>query len=129
MSPFDYINNISTSRTSIWDENTSESDYTPYIINRGLSMFYDTVLYSQEMNRYSEFISKKMQYDFYRLGVKTKMKRFAKWHKTEKLANVELLAKHFNINNRTMENYLSLISDDDLATLLNTLNTGGRNAK
>ena len=126
MSPFDYINNVSESRTSIWQDGISETEYNPFMTNRGLSQFRDTVLFAQEMNRYGQFLSPKMQYDFYRLGITHKKKRFAKWHKPDKLEEIEMLARHFNINIRVLENYVSLMSETDYATLIGSLEKGGR---
>ena len=85
-SPFDYIDNISANQNydSIWDE-TSEKTYNTFMINRGLSQYKDTILFSQVMNEKSEFVSPKMQYDFYRHGITYKKKRFAKWYKPTNL--------------------------------------------
>jgi hypothetical protein len=124
--PFDWLNNINCSTESIWDESTSEKDYNSFMINRGLSQFRDTVLFSQMMNEKSQYLSNKMQYDFYRLGITHKKKRFAKWHKPEKLQEIEMLSKHFGINIRQMENFVSLMSETDYATLIGSLERGGR---
>lgn len=128
-SPFDYIDNISANQNydSIWDE-TSEKTYNTFMINRGLSQYKDTILFSQVMNEKSEFVSPKMQYDFYRHGITYKKKRFAKWYKTDKLEHVQELSDHFGINKRVMEGYVSLMSEKEFETLLGTLERGGRNA-
>jgi hypothetical protein len=126
INPFDWLNNINGSTESIWDESTSEKEYNSFMINRGLSQFRDTVLFSQMMNEKSQYISNKMQYDFYRLGITHKKKRFAKWHKPEKLQEIEMLSKHFGINIRVLENYVSLMSETDYATLMGSLERGGR---
>ena len=124
--PFDWLNNINGSTTSIWEEGISDKEYNSFMINRGLSQFRDTVLFSQMMNEKSQYLSPKMQYDFYRLGITHKKKRFAKWHKPEKLEEIEKLSNHFGINKRVMENYVSLMSKTDYATLLGSLEKGGR---
>lgn len=129
MSPFDYINNISSSTESIWAGDISEKEYPGYMINRGLSQYRDTVLFAQEMNMKGPYISNRMQYDFYLLGISHKKKRFAKWHKPDKLEKIERLAAHHGINIRMMEQYASLMSESDFDSLLAQLETGGRNAK
>ena len=46
----DYLYSINQSKKSILDDDVdSERGYPPYIINRCLSSFTDTVLYSNEM--------------------------------------------------------------------------------
>ena len=124
--PFDWLNNISTSDSSMWEEGVSEKEYNSFMVNRGLSQYRDTVLFAQMMNEKSQYITPKMQYDFYRLGITHKKKRFAKWHKPDKLQEIEMIAHHFGINIRQMENYVSLMSETDYATLLGSLEKGGR---
>lgn len=126
MTPFDFINNISAETKSIWDDTTSETEYNVFMINRGLSQYRDTILFAQVMNQTGQYVSKEMQYDFLRLAVTNKKKRFAKWAKADKLVEIESLARHFGINIRTMSNYVTLMSDSDYSTLLNSLERGGR---
>ncbi len=126
--PFDYITNISTSTKSIWDGELSEKEYTPFIVNRGLSQFYDTVLFAQEMNQRSG-IPGRWQYDFYRLGIEHKKKRFAKWNKPEKLENIDVIAHHYQINRRDVEQYLALLNTAEIDNIMDSLSKGGRNAK
>ena len=60
----DYLYSINQSKKNILDDDIdAERGYPPYIINRCLSSFTDTVLYSNEMNK-NPHLSKKMQYDF-----------------------------------------------------------------
>ena len=60
----DYLYSINQSKKNILDDDPdAERGYPPYIINRCLSSFTDTILYANEMNRYPE-LPKKMQYDF-----------------------------------------------------------------
>jgi hypothetical protein len=124
--PFDYINNISTSTQSIWEDGVSDKEYNAFMVNRGLSQYRDTVLFAQVMNQNGQFVSPKMQYDFYRLAVTSKKKRFAKWFKPEKTQQIEELANHFGISINTMENYVSLINETDYDQLIGALYKGGR---
>lgn len=126
MTPFDYINNISGDRHSVWDPATSETEYNAFMINRGLSQYRDTVLFAQVMNQTGQYVSKQMQYDFYRLAVTDKKRRFAKWAKADKLLEIEKLALHFGINKHVMNNYVSLLGETDYDALLKTLERGGR---
>ncbi len=128
MNIFDYVSNISTSSNSIWNEGVSEKEYAPYMANKSLSQYYDTVMYAQEMNTRSH-LPPKMQYDFYLNAITAKKKRFAKWHKPEKMETVTLLANHYGINIRICESYLSLLSDADIENIMETLNKGGRHGR
>lgn len=126
--PFDYVNNICTSTKSIWEESMSDKEYAPYMVNKALSQHYDTVLFAQEMNQRSH-IPNRWQYDFYRHAITVKKKRFAKWHKPEKLDVVEAISNHYQINRRTAEQYISLVNKSVIDNIMETLSKGGRNAK
>ena len=61
----DYLYSINQSKKNILnDDIDAERGYPPYIINRCLSSFTDTVLYANEMNK-NPSLPKKMQYDFF----------------------------------------------------------------
>ena len=125
--PFDYSNNISQSTLDIWTEE-SESEYSPFMVNRALSQFYDTCMFAQEMN--SSFgLTNRMQYDFLRLSINPKKKRLAKWYKPEKDAQVDAICSLYNISIDVARQYVKLISKEDLKLIMEKTNTGGRNAK
>ena len=54
MNPFDYLNSINVSKQNLMrgsnDDAVAEKDYVPYMVNRGLSYFQDTVVIANEMN-------------------------------------------------------------------------------
>ena len=50
MSPFDYLNSINMTKKDLIVDEQSEKDYVPFIVNRGLGYFADTVLFANEMN-------------------------------------------------------------------------------
>ena len=60
----DYLYSINQSKKNILDDDTdAERGYPPYIVNRCLSSFTDTILYVNEMNK-NPHLPKKLQYDF-----------------------------------------------------------------
>jgi len=82
MSPFDFLNAINlTKKDLIREDLLNEKDYAPFMVNRGLSYFADTVMMANEINRHSG-IPKKWQNDFL-LNTISKKKRFSKWHKKD----------------------------------------------
>ena len=50
MSPFDYLNSINYTKEDIMVDDISEKKYNAFMVNRGLSYFYDTVIIANEMN-------------------------------------------------------------------------------
>lgn len=123
-SPYDWTNNISGSKEDIWTEEDSGT-YCKYVITHALSCYYDCAMLASVMDQYPD-IPEKMHYDFLRLSVSPKKKRFAKWHKPEKDEAVEFLGEWFGISRSKARQFLKLISGEDLQKLQNSYDTGGR---
>ena len=121
---FEYLGSINTGKEYLMNDATSEKEYVPFMINRGLSLFADTCLFANEMNMRSD-TPKKMQYDFYYYGV-PKKKRFSKWpKKEEKLDEVKALAEHMNISYEKAKVYLSILNPTQIEEIRNLLDMGG----
>jgi hypothetical protein len=65
-----------------------------------------------------------MQYDFLRIGVQPKKKRFAKWDK-QKDENIELIQKVYGVSYKTAISYAAILNNDDLEKLKSSLCKGG----
>jgi hypothetical protein len=126
MSPFDFINTINSTKTDLLTEDPLlEKDYVPYVINRQMSYFYDTVLFSNEMNR-CHGVPNKWQYDFYLHGIR-KGKRFAKWSKPPvKTSDLELVMMAYNYSKTKAETALNILSEEQLKQIRKMYETGGR---
>lgn len=121
MSPFDYLNSINYSKKDVM---TEEKDYVPYMVNRSLSYFNDTVLLANEMNRYHH-IDGKLQYHFL-LNIVRKRKRFSKWVKPETINDIEAVKEYYGYSNDKARQVLPLLSSDDLIRIKNKVQKGGR---
>ena len=82
MKVFDYINSITFDKTDLYKDSLEKSEYNPYLVNRFLSYFPDTIFYSNEMNKFHNVIPKEYQYKFYLYAI-PKRKRFIEWDKKE----------------------------------------------
>lgn len=129
MSPFDFIETInSTKKDLLAEDPLLEDDYVPYVINRQMSYFYDTVLFSNEMNRCHD-VPKKWQYHFYLHGVR-KSRRFAKWSKPPvKTSDIDLVMQEFGYNRKKAETALTILTEDQLKQIRQMYETGGRGTK
>ena len=60
MKPFDYINSINYTKENLMrnsdNDELAESGYVPFITNKTLSYFTDTLFYSNEINQYLSLI-------------------------------------------------------------------------
>ena len=63
ITPFDFINAISHTKIDLMEQDNAESQYKPYVINKGLSFYPDTVIQANEMNS-RPHLDRKMQFNF-----------------------------------------------------------------
>ena len=139
LTPFTFINSINQGRKgkhllrdcsaddSLETSNPDAADkqYVPFIINRGLSYFKDTVLFANEMN-IKNHIPARMQYDFYRNIVSPK-KRFSKWGKKTKASeDIKIIQKLYDYSQEKAESVHSLFSSDDINHLYAMSDKGGK---
>ena len=126
MKPFDFINDINFGKKNLMrkteNDELSEKAYIPYITNRSLSYFTDTLLYANEMNKYSH-LDNKLQYEFLLNSIRPK-KRFAKWHKPEQDDDIELVSEFYNYSLPKARIVLSILSDKQLSAIRDRMTLG-----
>jgi len=121
----DYLYSINQSKKNILDNDVdAERGYPPYIVNRCLSSFTDTILYVNEMNKCSH-LDKKMQYDFLLNSVKPR-KRFSPWARKDSIDYLELVKEYYGYNDDKALQALRILSKDQLDHIAKILNKGGR---
>ncbi len=120
----DYLYSINQSKKNILDEDAEAvKNYPPYIVNKCLSSFVDTVLYSNEMNKNSH-LDKKMQYDFYINTLKPR-KRFSPWVKKQTLEHLDLVKRYYGYSHNKAVAALRILTKDQLEHIKQLLSTGG----
>ena len=124
MTPFDIANQVSTSAADHWDD-IDVKDYVPFVINRALSYHLDTVMLANEMNSRAQ-IPKQWQYDFYRMAIQPKKKRFSKWSKPDADALIELVSQAYQVNRTKAISIASLLNQDQINNLRLITDYGGR---
>ena len=125
MTPFDFINAINLTKKNLFEDPQAEKDYVPFLVNRGLSYFPDTVLYANEMNRNSG-IPKDWQFSLF-LNTIPKKKRFSKWHKKDADSeSLTLVKEYFGYSSEKALEALSILSDEQLAMIKEKLYKGGK---
>ena len=106
------------------EDETCQKFYPPFVVNRCLSYFHDTVLYANEMNYHSS-LDNKMQYDYFLYSVR-KRKRFSRWQKNESSDNLDFIKDHFNYSDIKAKDALEVLGDDGVKTLKERYTKGGR---
>jgi len=127
ISPFDFMNAASFSKEDIINDSDNpelaEKQYNAYIVNRGFANFEDTILHANEMNqRHGLFAAAQFQY--YR-SVLRKRKRFSKWPKADKSADLDAIQQVYQCNRTVAKMYLKALSKDQLKVVHDKLVTGG----
>ena len=121
----DWLNSINFNKNNLIEEDPEAiSSYPPYIINRCLSGHLDTVLFANEMNKYSN-LDKDMQYSFF-LYTLRKRKRFSPWLKKEQVDDLDLVKKHYGYSNEKAKVAVSLLTKTQIEQIRNKHDMGGK---
>ena len=125
-SPFDFINAINFTKENLFEKDAqSAKDYKPFLINRGLSYFPDTIFYANQMNQYPS-LDKDMQFLFF-LNTITKKKRFSKWQKKDaETEDLKLVMEYYGYSSEKAIEALSVLSEADLTMIKEKLYKGGK---
>ena len=122
--PFEYIASITHKKNDMMTDEDGEKGYSPFMTNRGLSYFQDTVLLANEMNRMSH-LDNKLQYDFLRHAVRSK-KRFSKWAKKSTSDKIDVIKEYYGYSDEKAYAVTDLISDAQLEEMKERLFKGGK---
>lgn len=121
---FDYVNSINFSKKNLIEDEETEKSYVPFMVNRSLSYFPDTVAFANVMNQHHG-IDGKLQYDFL-LNIVRKRKRFSKWHKPETESDLEVVKEYYGYSNEKARAALKLLTINQLNIIKLKISKGGR---
>ena len=124
MSPFDYLNAINYTKKDIMVDDIAEKQYNPFMVNRGLSYFQDTVLMANEMNQYA-YMDNRLQFDFL-INIVRKRKRFSKWNKPEVATDLDVIKEYYGYSNEKARMVHNLLTDNQITELRRKVFKGGR---
>lgn len=128
--PFDYIAAINQSKKNLMrgseNDDLAEKDYVPFMANRALSYFSDTVGMANEMNM-RHHADKKLQFEFL-LNIVRPKKRFSKWEKKNSGGDLALVKEYFGYSDTKALQALTILSDEDIRIIRTKLEKGGKNA-
>lgn len=126
-SPFDFMNAVSLTKEDLIGNHENpaiaEKQYSPYMVNRGFANFEDTILHANELNQ-RHGLFPRAQFDYY-LGALRKRKRFSKWPKADKSADLDAIQQVYTCNRTVAKMYLKALSKEDLEIVHGKLITGG----
>ena len=125
----DYLNAINHEKKNLMDTDDEmwEKKYPAFIVNKCLAPFPDTIFLVNEMNKHHQ-LDKKLQFDFLLNSIRTR-KRYTPWLKASKQKNLEYVKEYYGYNNEKAKSALKILNDEQIKTIKNSLDKGGRNGK
>lgn len=119
-SPFDYVKAIN-SKTKI-DTSTLEKDYVPYIVNKAMSYYPDTVGIANYLNQ-CWAMPKRAQFDLYMQAVRQK-RRYTPWVKPDRSADIQIVSDYYKYSRAKAEEALDILTSEQIAILKKRLKEG-----
>ena len=125
MNPFEFIDSICTKKSHFPEFNRYyDSAYNPFVTNRHLSYFPDTIFLAQDMNLNWQ-IPRKMQYEYYYTSVRPK-RRFKRWPPQRRTPEeVQLVSAFYGVNYRRAREYVNILSDEEISRIRSEMSEGG----
>ena len=121
--PFIFLDSINYTKKDLLEDDVSISEYNPFLINRGLSYFPDTILFSNDMNIYNG-LDKHLQY-YYHLNSIRPRKRFSKWSKPINDDRIDLISEYYKCSKDKAKTILSLLNNEQINEIQKELEQGG----
>ena len=125
----EYLKAINTSKEKLMDgeDDMWEKKYPAYIVNKCLAPFQDTIFLVNEMNMNHQ-IDNKLQFDFLLNTLRTRQ-RYTPWLKAKKEKYLECVKEYYGYGNEKAKSALNILNDEQIETIMNRLNKGGKNGK
>ena len=120
----DFLRSINITKENVMESDPmAEQEYVPFVVNRTLSYFPDTVLYANEMNLRGGS-DHRLQFEYLINSVRTK-KRFSRWLKPEKNEDVDAIKEYYNCSYNKANEIVKILTDEQLSLIHKRLERGG----
>jgi len=101
----------------------TENEYHPFVVNRTLSYFLDTVLYANEAN-IRNTADKKLQFDLLLNSIRSN-RRFSRWLKPDEDEDIDAIKEYYGYSNQKAKEVLGLLTGEQLSFIHKRLSKGG----
>jgi hypothetical protein len=120
----DFLTAINQSKKNLMDEDPmTEKEYLPFVVNRTLSYFLDTVLYANEAN-IRNTADKKLQFDLLLNSIRSN-RRFSRWLKPDENKDIDAIKEYYGYSNQRAKEVLDLLTGEQLSFIHGRLSRGG----
>ena len=125
----DYLNAINHTKKPLMDTEDEqwERKYPPYIVNKCVAPFQDTIMLVNEINQFHH-LDKKLQFDFLINSLRPR-KRYTPWVKAMKLENLEYVKEFYGYDNEKAKVALDILDDEQISAIKQKMNKGGRDGR
>ena len=125
----DYLNAVNSTKERLMDteDETWEKKYPPFIVNKCVAPFQDTIMLVNEINQFHH-LDKKLQFDFLINSLRPR-KRYTPWVKATKLENLEYVKEFYGYNNEKAKVALDILDDEQISAIKQKMRKGGRNGR
>ncbi len=127
--PFDYVTTILQTKTNMMrgseNDKLAEDGYNPWLTNLSLSQHEDTILMANLVNTLHQ-LPKRAQYELLINMVRPKKRQFRKWSKTVADEDLDVVCEAYACNRRVGQEYLSLLSKEQIESLREQRRKGGK---
>ena len=125
----DYLNAINHTKEPLMDTEDEqwERKYPPYIVNKCVAPFQDTIMLVNEINQFRH-LDKKLQFDFLINSLRPR-KRYTPWVKAMKLENLEYVKEFYGYDNEKAKVALDILNDKQISAIKQKMNKGGRDGR
>jgi hypothetical protein len=120
----DFLTAINKSKKNLMDEDPeTEKEYLPFVVNRTLSYFLDTVMYANEAN-IRNTADKKLQFDLLLNSIRSN-RRFSRWLKPDENKDIDAIKEYYGYSNQRAKEVLDLLTGEQLSFIHERLSRGG----
>ena len=125
----DYLKAINKTKEKLMDTDDAmwQKKYPPFIVNKCVAPFSDTIHLVNEMNIHHHLDSK-LQFDFLLNSLRTR-DRYTPWLKAKKIKNIEYVKEYYGYSNEKAKVALDILNDEQIKTIKDSLSKGGNNGK
>ena len=121
----EYLNAINHTKEKLLDSEDEEWEkkYPPFIVNKCVYPFQDTIMLVNEINQLPH-LDKKLQFDFLLNSIRSR-KRFTPWLKASRIEDLEYVKEYYGYSNDKAKQALDILTDEQIATIKQKLRKGG----
>lgn len=131
MNPFDFVTNINGAKKDLIRSSDNpdlmEKSYKPFLVNRALSYFIDTIMYANEINQ-AKHLDFALQNDYYLNSIRSG-KRFSKWAKPIENSDIESVQQYYKVSYMKALDIIKVLSKEQIDLIKTKIIKGGNHVQ